>query len=535
MKLKSWFPKVAIVGLALFLVSIFVAARGLTPPGSSSTMATFSQILSLIEQRHVPEAAPKAVIYAGIGGMLNTLDPHTNFLDDEAFRDMRDEQRGSFYGLGIVISKRGRSQPLRVVSPIADTPAARLGVRAGDVITHIRDKREDVDVDTLGLTIQDSVKYLRGPRGTTVEITVNRPGLEKPIVFKVVRDAIRTPAVNLSFMLRSDVGYVHVANFTETTTPELDRALEDLSKRGAKKLVLDLQGNPGGLLDQAVAFASRFLAPDELVVYTEGRLPGSRQDYRALRDVPRVEWPVVVIVNRGSASASEIVAGALQDHDRGLVAGETSFGKGLVQSVYPLSEGTGLALTTQKYYTPVGRSIQRPYTTEEEYYYENFTRGEDSPQRPKGKVFNTETGRVVYGGGGITPDVEVKPPRDPEVLLRLGRESAFARFVTPLGEEARTSYAADPDKMFDEFVAWVAEELPDIPGDELRKASERGELYLRAELALATGGMEARDRVLTDASPVIRKALESFAEAETLLAARNSLRRSRQARVRKTR
>ena len=535
MRLESWFPKVAFVGLAVFLVSLFAAARGISSAGSSSTMATFSQILSLIEQKHVPEADPKAVIYAGIGGMLDTLDPHTNFLDDEAFRDMRDEQRGSFYGLGIVISKRGRSQPLRVVSPIADTPAARLGVRAGDVITHIRDERADVDVDTLGLTIQDSVKYLRGPRGTTVEITVNRPGLKKPIVFKVVRDAIRTPAVNLSFMLRPDVGYIHVANFTETTTPELDRAIEDLSGKGATKLVLDLQGNPGGLLDQAVAFASRFLTPDELVVYTEGRLPGSRQDYRALRDVPRVEWPVVVILNRGSASASEIVAGAIQDHDRGLVAGETSFGKGLVQSVYPLSEGTGLALTTQKYYTPVGRSIQRPYTTEEEYYYENFTRGEDAPQRPKGKVFHTETGRVVYGGGGITPDVEVKQTSDPEVLLRLGRESAFARFVTPLGDETRAAYAADPSSMFDDFVAWVTKELPEIQLEDLREASERGKLYLRAELALATGGMEARDRVLTDASPVIRKALESFDKAEALLTARESLHRGRQAKARKTR
>ncbi|HHN74516.1 MAG TPA: PDZ domain-containing protein, partial [Acidobacteria bacterium] len=198
--------RIALVA-AVALVFLLVGARA-AAPRAGSRMAAFTEILSLIESRHVPEAKPKSVIYAGIHGMLGTLDPHTNFLDDEAFRDMRDEQRGSFYGLGIVISKRGRNQPLRVVSPIADTPAARLGIRAGDVITHIRDRRADVDLDTMGLTIQESVKHLRGPRGTEVEITINRPGVDKPLVFSVVRDAIRTPAVNLAMMLRPEVGYV---------------------------------------------------------------------------------------------------------------------------------------------------------------------------------------------------------------------------------------------------------------------------------------------------------------------------------------
>ena len=525
--------RIALVA-AVALVFLLVGARA-AAPRAGSRMAAFTEILSLIESRHVPEAKPKSVIYAGIHGMLGTLDPHTNFLDDEAFRDMRDEQRGSFYGLGIVISKRGRNQPLRVVSPIADTPAARLGIRAGDVITHIRDRRADVDLDTMGLTIQESVKHLRGPRGTEVEITINRPGVDKPLVFSVVRDAIRTPAVNLAMMLRPEVGYVHLANFTETTTAELDRALEKLAAQGAKKLVLDLQGNPGGLLDQAISVASRFLEPNELVVYTEGRLPGTRQDYDALRDVPRVDWPVVVLINRGSASASEIVSGAIQDHDRGLVVGETSFGKGLVQSVYPLSENTGLALTTQKYYTPVGRSIQRPYDNEEEYYYDNYTR-EVAPKAPEdAPVYYTDTGRKVYGGGGIAPDVPVEIPEEPKVMRRLVRESAFTRFVSPLTDEQRLAYRKASKKLFDDFVAWLAREVEDPPLDEVEQASERVGLYLRAELALATGGMEERDRILTEESPVVAQALESFPKAEQLLATRRSHKNSQRASANKRR
>ncbi|HHN75495.1 MAG TPA: S41 family peptidase, partial [Acidobacteria bacterium] len=294
-------------------------------------------------------------------------------------------------------------------------------------------------------------------------------------------------------------------------------------------------GNPGGLLDQAISVASRFLEPNELVVYTEGRLPGTRQDYDALRDVPRVDWPVVVLINRGSASASEIVSGAIQDHDRGLVVGETSFGKGLVQSVYPLSENTGLALTTQKYYTPVGRSIQRPYDNEEEYYYDNYTR-EVAPKAPEdAPVYYTDTGRKVYGGGGIAPDVPVEIPEEPKVMRRLVRESAFTRFVSPLTDEQRLAYRKASKKLFDDFVAWLAREVEDPPLDEVEQASERVGLYLRAELALATGGMEERDRILTEESPVVAQALESFPKAEQLLATRRSHKNSQRASANKRR
>jgi len=510
---------VTIVAIASLAAAVALGAWTLAGP-SSKQLATFAEILSLIEERHVPEANPKEVIYASVHGMLQTLDPHTNFLDDEAYREMREEQRGSFFGLGIVISKAGRYQPLRVISPIANTPAARMGIRAGDVISHIRDARVEVDVDTLGLTIQESVKYLRGPRATSVEVTIDRPGIDEPLVFEIERDAIRTPAVNQVFMLRPDVGYVHVANFTETTSRELDEAMDSLRERGAKRLMLDLRGNPGGLLEQAIGVASRFLEPGELVVYTEGRLSGSRQDYPAMRDVQRADWPIVVVIDNGSASASEIVAGALQDHDRAVLVGSTTFGKGLVQSVYPLSENTGLALTTQKYYSPSGRTIQRPYESEEEYFFEARSRDPDAQPDPDAPIVLSDTGRALRGGGGITPDVIQAAATAAPVMVHLSRLSAYSRFVNPLDVERRQALVQNEEALYRAFAAFVGQELPAIDTSDLDDSKDNVLLQLRAEFALLDGGMPARDRVLLEQDEIVLEAIRNFERAEQLLSAR---------------
>lgn len=524
MRLPRWKANLLFAGLALLAPALFLTARAAAfrSPAVPS-MGTLTEILSVIEERYAPEADPKKLVYSGIQGMLDTLDPHTNFLDEEAFREMREEQKGVFYGLGIVISKRGRFQPLRVVAPMADTPADRMGIRGGDVITHIRDTRANADIDTIGLTVQEAVKYLRGPKGTEVEVSIDRPGIDKPLVFKIVRDAVRTMAVNQSFMIRPETGYVHIANFTESTTSEFDRAVEELRRQGAQRLVLDLSGNPGGLLEQSVQIASRFLDPGQLVVYTEGRHPGSRQDFNSVREALRVDWPVVVIVDRESASASEIVSGALQDHDRAILVGETTFGKGLVQSVYSLSEGTALALTTQKYYTPVGRSIQRPYVSEEEYFLE--TRERDAVPKPRdgAAVFRTDTGRTVYGGGGITPDIPVAYPDPPEVVVQLARMTAFSRFAVLVKPADQARFAKEPGQLLDDFVAFAAREAPGITADQINAAGEEVLLQVRAELALITSGVPARDRVILEKSPVLLKALEAFPEAEKLQAKRRQM------------
>ncbi|MBP7148911.1 MAG: PDZ domain-containing protein [Acidobacteria bacterium] len=513
----------AALTVAISIPALLLGARGSSPHAPAiGSMGGYAEILAKIEERFVPAPDPKKVIYSSISGMLDQLDPHTNFLDDEAYREMREEQRGVFYGLGIVISKRGRYQPLRVIAPMAGTPADRMGIRGGDVITHIRDARAEVDIETLELTIQEAVKYLRGPRGTTVEVTIDRPGLDEPLQFSLVRDAIRTPAVNQAFMIRPETGYIHISNFTETTTTEFDEAVDKLRREGARRLVLDLTGNPGGLLEQAIKISSRFLNPGELVVYTEGRMAGSRQDYPSLRDVPKVEWPVVVLVDRESASASEIVSGALQDHDRAIVVGETTFGKGLVQSVYPLSENCGLALTTQKYYTPVGRSIQRPYSNDEEEAYFLELRDRKAVPQPESNspVFRTDTGRIVYGGGGITPDIPVEVPDPPEVILQITRTSGFSRFVTGLDAAQREKLKTDPGKLLDAFGAFAAREIAEVKADELQAAREDVLTQLQGELALAEGGMSARERVLLEKNRALLKALESFSDAERLQARR---------------
>ena len=318
------------------------------------SLKTLGQILSIVEDRYVDEVPTDTLVYNAIRGMLRTLDPHTNFLDEESYRDMQEEQRGAFYGLGIVINKRGKDKPLTVISPIDGTPAARLGIRAGDVISHIRDKSASIDIDTLGLEIRDAVKYLRGPKGTEVTITVERAGFDKPLEFTISRDTVPTSSVTNAYMIQPGTGYIKVINFTQNTADELDRALETLHSQGMQRLVLDLRGNPGGLLDQAVKVADRFLESGKMIVYTRGRVRGSDQEYHASHRTEGERFPLIVLVNRGSASASEIVAGALQDHDRALIVGETTFGKGLVQSVFRLSRQTGLALTTAKYYTPSG-------------------------------------------------------------------------------------------------------------------------------------------------------------------------------------
>src|SRR5438270_5381539 len=351
-----------------------------------------------------PEDTPSdKFVYSSIDGMLRTLDPHTTFLEPKEYADMQDRQKGSFYGLGILVTKR--NDQVTVITPLEGTPAARLGIRAGDVISEV----EGVATDELSL--DEVVKRLKGPKGTTVHIKIMRVGMKEPIPLSIVRAAIPTNSISNVLMLKPGIGYIRIKDFTATTVRELDEAIDRLKSQGMQKLVLDLRQNPGGLLDAAVGVADHFLDKGQMIVYTKGRTPDSAQDYLAPGKHQQLDQPLVVLVNRGSASASEIVSGAIQDHDRGLVVGETSWGKGLVQSVCTREYGPGLALTTSKYFTPSGRNIQRDYSSFYDYYVADETEEGQATEVPlkDRKVFKTDTGRVVYGGGGITPDVFVKP------------------------------------------------------------------------------------------------------------------------------
>src|SRR6266513_2965642 len=394
----------AIAGATLF--GGFYGNRLFGSPVQSEVSKRFKEYTDLLDAvtKWAPEdTAADKFVYSSIDGMLRTLDPHTSFLEPKEYADMQDRQKGTFYGLGILVTKR--NDQVTVINPLEGTPAARLGIRAGDVISEV----EGVSTDDLPL--DDVVKKLKGPKGTTVHIKIMRVGIKEPIPLTIVRAAIPTNSISNVLMLRPGVGYIRIKDFTATTVRELDDAIERLRGEGMQKLVLDLRGNPGGLLDAAVGVADHFLDKGQMIVYTKGRTTDSAQDYTAPGKHQKIEIPLVIVVNRGSASASEIVAGAIQDHDRGLVVGETSWGKGLVQSVYTLQYGAGLALTTSKYFTPSGRNIQRDYSSFYDYYVadeNDDTNNAEMPLKDR-KVFKTDTGRVVYGGGGITPDVFVKP------------------------------------------------------------------------------------------------------------------------------
>lgn len=391
----------------------------------------YTAILSAVEENYVDEVKSDRLISASIREMLRTLDPHSNFLETKEYSTLQERQRGSYYGLGITVQSVDGN--ITVVSPFEGTPAHRLGIRAGDIISRIEEE------DARGMSIDDAVKRLRGPKGTPVRVTIVRQGYETPLEFTVIRDEIPLHSVPYHFMATPRTGYLRLTDFNETTAcrpgepsdcrKELEKALQSLVQAGATSVILDIRDNPGGLLDQAFAVSNLFLRKGQLVVFTRGRNKRDESSYVTELEGRYADLPLVVLVSRHSASASEIVAGALQDHDRGLIVGETTFGKGLVQTIMPLRNvrGYALALTTARYYTPSGRSIQRDYgsTALEDYVAPKDRR---TCEEGGGDAKQTDAGRKVYGGDGITPDYCVSPPTPPKFMAYLLARQAFIGF-----------------------------------------------------------------------------------------------------------
>ena len=313
----------------------------------------FTAALKAVEQNYVGEVESDRLVYSAITGMLQTLDPHSSFMDPRSFAQMRERQEGRYYGLGITINVV--EGDVTVFNVFEGSPAYQRGLRRGDVIVLIEGET------TKGWNTEQAVRKLRGPKGTSVNIAIRRATYDEPIKLAVMRDEVHIPTIPAAIMLDASTGYIKLQDFGENTDAELGRALRELTQKGMKRLVFDLRGNPGGALDQAIKVSNRFLPKGNLIVYTRGRVANSDQDYRATDSSDYLNLPMVTLVSRTSASASEIVSGALQDHDRSLIVGETTFGKALVQSVYRLSQGAGAAITTARYYTPSGRLIQRPW------------------------------------------------------------------------------------------------------------------------------------------------------------------------------
>jgi carboxyl-terminal processing protease len=481
-------------------------------------MKEYSDLLATARAWYADDLGTEKLVYSSIGGMLDTLDPHSNFLEPEEYGAMQEKQRGSFYGLGIIISKRNGK--VTVITPVEGSPAQRLGIRAGDIIDLVEGQPiDDLPIDAV-------VRKLKGPKGTKVRITIVRPGLGEPLQMTVTRAEIPTNSVSFAFMIEPEVGYIRLKDFTHTSAPEIAESWAKLEKQGMKKLVFDLRANPGGLLDQAIAVSDFFLRKGEKVVITRGRQTNSEQVFTAPGRNTKARIPVVVLINKGSASAAEIVAGAIQDQDRGIVAGQTSWGKGLVQSVYTLSDGAGLALTTAKYYTPSGRCIQRDYKEFIEYVTPaDEEEGEEDAAHDalKKEMFRTAGGRAVYGGGGISPDVVVKAEKLSRWMATLYARGVFFEWAV----QYRSKNPDVPrdfkvtDAVREEFFAFAdarpnAPETPARTAYGVEKDKSAVDRALSEEIVGAVHGPEAGYRVSIDGDVQITKALTLFPEAEKL-------------------
>jgi carboxyl-terminal processing protease len=514
--------------IALFLLAAATLAGGAlgsklmaVPERELPNLDEYADILTTLSDWAPESIPPEKFVYASIHGMLSRLDPHTTFLEPEDYAAMREKQQGSFFGLGIQIQKRmGR---ITVIAPMEGTPAFKLGIRAGDIITHVEDEELKEDVST-----DDVVRKLRGPKGTPVTITIRRPGLDEPIRMTITRAEIPTLSVPYAFLIAPETGYIFLRDFTHTSSRELTAAIERLEKQGMKRLLLDLRGNPGGVLDQAVDVADVFLPKGAKVVYTRGRTASSAQEYYAPGDGTHFDSPLVVLVNRGSASASEIVAGAIQDHDQGLIVGQRTWGKGLVQSVYTLPYGAGLALTTARYYTPSGRWIQRDYTDLLAYVNPDDTDAAQSEEAPRksGEVFYTDAGRVVYAAGGITPDVTAKnDARDSKLLAQLlarGLTFSFAVDWTTSHPDVTQAFEVTPAvrEAFFQFCEAskfsTAEELQRQWNEDPNKSLV--DLAVRVDMVNVKYGLEAGWKARAAGDTQIQQALGLFGEAARVAA-----------------
>ena len=473
-------------------------------------LEVLTEVMGLVQKESVEPPTPKQITHSAIQGMLHTLDPHSNYMDESEFRMMRDEQRGTFFGIGSIIQQQ--PDGIVVISTVRGGPSEKVGIRPGDYIREIDGKT------TEGWTSNQAVQKLRGDKGTVVEVALQRAGSPELLRISLTRAEIPSNSVYYSFMLNATTGFINVKDFGETTSEEFEKAVATLKKQGMKELILDLRDNPGGLVDAAVGICRQLLGPDEIIVSQKGRDGVLVSETRTPKGSTLDSFPLTVLINRGSASASEIVAGAIQDHDRGLVIGQTSWGKGLVQVVLSIGRVRGLALTTARYYTPSGRCIQRDY----QHGLDDYLLPEDSKVvEPKGPEFKTFLGRKVYGGGGITPDYSVDTSKLNNFVAMLRfRYSPFFKFavVEKEAHAIKANQVAD-DAVMVRFKEWAQGQKVPISDAEWNDAQNQIEMrdQIAYELQNIAFGVEAGRRFLCGKDPQVQKALESFTEAEQLM------------------
>ena len=471
------------------------------------SLKQFTDVYQIVEDNYAePVNADKAIYNGAIPGMLHALDPHSNFFDPKSYALMREDQRGKYYGVGMTVGPRNNK--VIVIFPFVGTPAYKAGIHPGDVIVAVDGK------STENMSTADVADLLKGPKGTTVHISISREGVEKPMEFTLIRDEIPRYSVDVHFLIRPGVGYMHVSGFNETTETEVVKALDEFGD--LKGLVLDLRGNPGGLLSEGVGVADKFLKKGQIIVSHHGRASAEKR-YMAQHGNGGKEYPIVVLVNRLTASAAEIVSGAIQDHDRGLIVGEVTFGKGLVQTVYPLSENTGLALTTARYYTPSGRLIQRDYSNVSLYDYYYSRDSAEAPNNGSREVKLTDSGRTVYGGGGITPDVPVAPVKSNHFQDTLLQHYAFFNYAKRYVVSHRPSknFEVD-DAVLQDFRKSLDEANIPYSQAELVDNADWVKSNIKAEIFVDAFGQDEGVKVRAEADPLVVKGLELMPQAKAL-------------------
>jgi carboxyl-terminal processing protease len=526
-RVRSLSAAFTIVGVCALVGGLFGRAALSAQDQVPDQYKVFTAALKAVEEKYVGDFESDRLVYSAITGMLQTLDPHSSFMDPRSFAQMRERQEGRYYGLGITINVVDGD--VTVFNVFEGSPAYQKGLRRGDVIVLIEGET------TKGWNTDQAVRKLRGPKGTSVNIAIRRATYDEPIKLAVMRDEVHIPTVPASIMLDSTTGYIKLQDFGENTDQELGRALRELTQKGMKRIVFDLRGNPGGALDQAIRVSNRFLPKGNLIVYTRGRVANSDQDYRATETSDFLSLPMVTLVSRTSASASEIVAGALQDHDRSLIVGETTFGKALVQSVYRLSQGAGAAITTARYYTPSGRMIQRPWDGTFDEYLTYIYRDQDGNKTHKESDLKlTDSGRKVYGGGGIEPDRRFDGPSDGFNPTRFGRSIAarnlfdvYAQQFSRRGDARLTRQGGkirelDPnyevtDAMIAEFKALVQKSPIVFDEASWQKDLDFIRAMIHREIDMDLFGVALAYANLAKHDPQLQYALGLFPEAQQLL------------------
>ena len=469
----------------------------------------FVEVLHKVEANYVDPVEPRPLIEGAVKGMLRQLDPYSQYLDEKAYANLKSMTEGTFGGIGVEVNVRD-GYPT-VIAPIEGTPAWEAGLRSGDVIIEVDGK------STYGLTVEDAADRLRGPEGTQVRIRLSREGEEEAHEITLTRRVIERKAVPYAFVAEDGIGYLRITAFSERTGEETRAMLERLREQGATRLVLDLRMNPGGLLDQAVGVTEVFVPRGTMVVYTRGRVRSEDNRYYADEPKPNLRWPLVVLVDGGSASAAEIVAGALQDLDRALLVGSTTFGKGSVQRVFPLhDQNTALKLTTALYYTPSGRSINRAETDTlgDDDDEEDLPAGPPATDTLAKSVYRTRAGRAVYGGGGIAPDVVIQADTLTGLLRRVESRNLAFRFANRwLNTHPQPQPDVEAPVPWTEFLGWLREEKVEFTALEAADQRPLLERAVRREMARRMLGDGAAARVALEGDPAWALACATLARA----------------------